>query len=190
MTPKFTKVNGNNTFTTLLVTAQSPYLLDPDIKYNPAGDLKCYFTVEDNDYWRCVIEQCKEDLKEFATKVHKDSGKKPCLSVDLPWIENDDRTITFKTKRIASLKKKDNKIIRITVPQFDVKCQPIMPMVDICEGSSICLNVEIYRWAVINNVGVSLRPVAVQVIELHKQRCLGRSADEYGFGMREAGSPF
>ncbi|MFQ2659581.1 hypothetical protein ACK3ZC_10570 [Aeromonas caviae] len=129
-------------------------------------------------------------MKEFATKVHKDSGKKPCLSVDLPWIENDDKTVTFKTKRIASLKRKDNQLIRITVPQFDVKCQPIVPMVDICEGSTICLNVESYRWAVINKVGVSLRPVAVQVIKLHKQRCLGRSADEYGFGMREAGSPF
>lgn len=184
MTPTFTKLHDHNTFTTPLVTVQSPYLLVPDTKFNPAGDLKCTFTVEGNDFWRCIIEQCKEDLKEYAGKIHKESGKKPCLSVDQPWSENDDGTITFKTKRIATIKK-NNKIITITIPQFDAKCQPIMPMVEISEGSTISLNVEIYTWAVVKKVGVSLRPLAVQVIELYEQRCLGRSANEYGFGIVE-----
>lgn len=189
MTPTFTKLHDHNTFTTPLVTVQSPYLLVPDTKFNPAGNLKCSFTVEDYDFWRCIIGQCKEDLKEYAAKIHKESGKKPYLSVDQPWSENDDRTITFKTKRIATIKK-NNKITTITIPQFDAKCQPIVPMVDICEGSIISLNLEIYTWAVINKVGVSLRPLAVQVIELYEQRCLERSANEYGFGIVESKGHF
>ena len=58
MTPTFTKKYGYNTFNTPSVIAQSPYLLDPDTKFNAEGDLKCNFTVEDNDYWRGVIEKC------------------------------------------------------------------------------------------------------------------------------------
>ena len=164
MTPTFTKKHGYNTFTTPRVAAQYPYLLDPDTKFNAEGDLKCNFTVEDNDYWRGVIEQCESDLKEYAAQVHKDTGKKPRLSTDLPWVENDDGTITFKTKRKAQItRKKDKKVIEITVPQFDAKGKPIKPMVKIGGGSEIRLSLEIYTWLASNKAGVSLRPLAVKV---------------------------
>ncbi|QLL88585.1 hypothetical protein GWG10_10300 [Aeromonas caviae] len=186
MTPTFTKKYGYNTFNTSSVIAQSPYLLDPDTKFNAEGDLKCNFTVEDNDYWRGVIERCESDLKEYAAQVHKDTGKKPRLSADLPWVENYDGTITFKTKRKAQItRKKDKKVIEITVPQFDAKCQPIMPMVEISGGSAINLNLEIYTWVVINRAGVFLRPLAVQVLDLYEKRGPRRDADEYGFGVVE-----
>ena len=186
MTPTFTKKYGYNTFNTPRVIAKSPYLLDPDTKFNAEGDLKVNFTVEYNDYWRAIIEQCKADLRDHAAHVRKETGKKPRLSVDLPWVENDDGTITFKTKRKSQvIRKKDKKVVQITVPQFDAKCQPIMPMVEIGGGSAINLNLEIYTWVVINRAGVSLRPLAVQVLELYEKRGPRRDADEYGFGVVE-----
>ena len=187
MTPTFTKKHGYNTFTTPRVTAQYPYLLDPDTKFNAEGDLKCNFTVEDNDYWRGVIEKCEEDLKEYAAHVHKETGKKPRLSSDLPWVENDDGTITFKTKRKAQItRKKDKKVIEITVPQFDAKGKPIKPMVKIGGGSEIRLSLEIYTWLASNKAGVSLRPLAVKVLEL-REGGSSRSANDYGFGDEEEG---
>lgn len=187
MTPTFTKKHGYNTFTTPRVSAQYPYLLDPDTKFNAEGDLKCNFTVEDNDYWRGVIEKCESDLKEYAAQVHKDTGKKPRLSADLPWVENDDGTITFKTKRKAQItRKKDKKVIEITVPQFDAKGKPIKPMVKIGGGSEIRLSLEIYTWLASNKAGVSLRPLAVKVLELREGGST-RSADDYGFGDEEEG---
>lgn len=189
MTPTFTKKHGYNTFNTPRVIAQSPYLLDPDTKFNAEGDLKVNFTVEDNDYWRAVIEQCESDLKDHAADVQKDTGKKTRLSADRPWAKNDDGTITFKTKRKSQItRKKDRKVIEVTVPQFDAKCQLIMPMVEIGGGSAINLNLEIYTWDVINRAGVSLRPLAVQVLDLYEQRGPRRGADAYGFGVVEGPS--
>lgn len=189
MQPVFKKNGGYNTFTTPAVEAQYPYLLDPDTKFNAEGDLKVNFTVEDNDYWRGVIAKCEEDLKAFAAAEKQKTGKAPRLSADVPWTENDDGTITFKTKRKAQLtRKKDKKVITITVPQFDAKGKPIKPMLKIGSGSSIRLSLEIYTWLASNKAGVSLRPLAVKVLELRTGS--SRSANDYGFGGEDEGYEF
>ena len=69
------------------------------------------------------------DLKDHAAHVRKETGK-PRLS--RPAVgENDDGTITFKTKRKSPNHSQEGqrRLSGSAVPQFDAKCQPIMPMV-------------------------------------------------------------
>lgn len=187
--PIFKNQGGYSVFTTTPVEAQYPYLLDPDTKFNAEGDLKCNFTVEDNDYWRAVIARMEADLEEFANKEKQKTGKAPRLSPDVPWTVNDNGTITFKTKRKAQFtRKKDKKVITVTVPQFDAKGTPIKPMLKIGGGSTIRLSLELYTWLASNKAGISLRPNAVKILELREGG--GRNAEAYGFGDEDEGYEF
>lgn len=176
MKPNFKTSKGSVTFTTPLVVAQYPMLVKPDTKFDAVGVYKVNFTVQDDAYWQAVIEKANEMIKEFAAEKAKASGKKMKLSPDLPWAENDDGTITFKAKIKAAYS-----TYTPEVHQFDAKGKPIKPKVEIKGGSEVKLNLELRPWETSGKVGISLRPLAAQVITMGTAGG-DRTAGGFGFG--------
>ncbi|WP_421276133.1 hypothetical protein [Aeromonas veronii] len=185
MKPIFKIKQGVNTFTTPIVSAQYPYLVTPDTKFRPEGDLKVNFTVPDNEYWREVIDQCESDIAKLIADFKEKNNKKLRESPDVPWIENDDGTITFKCKIRASYARRNGKgNFDVKVTQFDAKGTPIVPMVEIKGGSEIKLSLELKTWESSGKAGISLRPRAVQVIKL-SDGVGSANSEEYGFDEEE-----
>lgn len=177
MKPNFKAAKGSVTFTTPLVIAQYPMLLKPDTKFDAVGVYKVNFTVQDDAYWQAVIEKAQEMIKEFAAEKAKASGKKMKLSPDLPWTENDDGTLTFKAKIKAAYTSYTPE-----VHQFDAKGKPIKPKLDIKGGSEVKLNLELRPWEASGKVGISIRPLAAQLISMGSG---GGARDAGGFGFGE-----
>lgn len=177
MSPKFTNGKGSVTFTTPLVVAQYPMLLKPDTKFDAVGVYKVNFTAANDDYWQEVVGKAQDMIKTFANEKAKATGKKFKLSPDLPWTENDDGTITIKAKIKAAYSNYTPE-----VHQFDAKGKPIKPKVDIKGGSEVKLNLELRPWEASGKVGISIRPLAVQVISLGTG---GGQRDASGFGFGE-----
>lgn len=176
MTAKFKTVKGGAEFTTPKVTAIFPALLKADTKFSAEGVYKVGFAVANDAWAESVIEKANEMIKTFAAEKAKASGKKMKLSPDLPWVESDDGTVTFKAKIKAAYSNYTPE-----VHQFDAKGKPIKPRVDIKHGSEVKLNLELRPWEASGKVGISIRPLAVQVISLSAGGG-ARNADGYGFG--------
>lgn len=176
MKPNFKTSKGSVSFTTPLVVAQYPMLVKPDTKFDAVGVYKVNFTVQDDAYWQAVIEKANEMIKEYAAECAKKANKKMKLSPDLPWTENEDGTITFKAKIKAQYS-----TYAPEVHQFDAKGKPIKPKVEIKGGSEVKLNLELRPWETSGKVGISLRPLAAQVITMGTGGG-DRSAGGFGFG--------
>jgi hypothetical protein len=70
---------------------------------------------------------------------------------------------------------------------FDSAGTPIVPLPRIGSGTQARVSFQVYRWKNPSGAGVTLQPVAVQVIRLVEFGGNSRTADEYGFGAVEGG---
>lgn len=173
-------------FTTPKGIAQYPYLSKPDVKFNPEGDYKVNLEVpkkEAEDLIEKLIE-IRDEFIEEADNVQKviRSGKR-ILKADL-FEEDDDGNVIFKFKQKAVITKKNGDKINVKIAHFDAKGKPCTG-VNIGGGSVIRVNFTVmpYYMPSTKMVGLSLRPVAVQVIDLKEWG--GHDAKSYGFGEEE-----
>ncbi|MOA36661.1 hypothetical protein D3C78_1581970 [compost metagenome] len=84
MQPNFKTSKGSTTFTTPVVIAQAPMLLEPDTKFDAVGVYKVNFTVQEDEFWLAVIEKANEMIKDYSADYAKKAGKKLKQHEDLP----------------------------------------------------------------------------------------------------------
>lgn len=141
--------------------------------------------MDDNEATGKLIAKLQETLEDFydndeevAKAVAK--GRKVIMS-DI--YENDEEgRIVLKFKQKAKITKKNGEKINIKLPQFDSRGKP-MEAANIGRDSVIKVNFSVrpYYLPTTKTCGLSLRPVAVQVIQLNEFSG-GGTAESYGFG--------
>ena len=168
--------------------AQYPYLLEPDTKFNPEGDFKVNLAMDDNEATNNLItklEQILDDFYEENEDVAKAQSKgRKVLKADL-YEKDEEGRIVLKFKQKAVITKKDGSKFEVKIPQFDSKGKPMKANIGRDSVIKINFSIKPYYMPTTKTVGLSLRPVAVQVIDL-KEFANGGSAEAYGF-VEEAG---
>lgn len=161
-------------------TASYPYLTKPDTKFNPDGEYKVSLIVAGAAASK-TIDFLTEQHDAAVSNAKKENSGKRVKEGELPFIENDDGTVTFKFKLKAKVIPKNGNQFEQKPILFDAKGKPLVGEPKVGGGSTIkvCYEVVPYYTA-IAGAGVSLRLKAVQIIEL-KEYSGGGNAESYGF---------
>lgn len=170
----------DNRFTTPVGTAGYASLDRPNTKFSELGDylVTLYFEKSQKKALEPIIKAAKEALQK-KIEANPKIKKRP----DLPWGEEVDDQGN-KTGRIFMKCKASNKENWDRKPlQFDAAGKRVNESIG--SGTKMKVNIDIYTWAVASTgIGVTLQPVAVQIIDL-VEYVSGGSADTYGFGEEE-----
>ena len=165
-------------------TASYPYLTKPDTKFNPDGEYKVSLIVAGDDASK-AIDFLTEQHEAAVAKAKKENAGKRVKEGDLPFIENDDGTVTFKFKLKAKVTPKKGDPFEQKPALFDAKGKPLVGDLKVGSGSVIKVSYEVVPYyTAIAGAGISLRLKAVQIIEL-KEYSGGGNAESYGFGEEE-----
>ena len=172
-------------YTTPLGVAQYPWLVEPDTKFNPDGDYKVnmLFGDKDNEHLKFILKDLANILEEYYQGVITDPKYAKVASkiqkADI-YEEDTDGNIVMKFKQKAILKSIKG-THEVKIPLFDAKGKPLSN-IKLGGGSKIklCFSVAPYYVPSTRMCGLSLRPVAVQVIEL-KEWAEGGTMQAYGF---------
>lgn len=175
-------------YVTPIGTAHYPWLNEPDTKFNPEGVYKVNMVFDKSpelDFMLKDLDKMLEDFYQETINNPKNAKVKSKITkADLYEVDDDGNyTIKFKQNAvIKSLKGTFNAHIAI----FDSKGKPCQEA-KIGGGSrlKICFTAAPYYVPSTRVCGLTLRPVAVQVIEL--KDIGGASAESYGFGTEEGG---
>lgn len=161
-------------------TASYPYLTKPDTKFNPDGEYKVSLIVAGDNASK-AITFLTEQHEAAVAKAKKENAGKRVKEGDLPFIENDDGTVTFKFKLKAKVTPKNGDSFAQKPALFDAKGKPLTGEPNVGGGSVIKVSYEVVPYyTAIAGAGVSLRLKAVQIIEL-KEFSGGGTAESYGF---------
>lgn len=172
-------------YTTPLGVAQYPWLVEPDTKFNPDGDYKVnmLFGDKDNEHLKFILKDLNSILEEYYQGIITDPKYAKVASkiqkADI-FEEDTDGNIVMKFKQKAILKSIKG-THEVKIPLFDSKGKPLSN-IKLGGGSKIklCFSVAPYYVPSTRMCGLSLRPVAVQVIEL-KEWAEGGTMQAYGF---------
>lgn len=165
-------------------TASYPHLTKPDTKFNPDGEYKVSLIVA-GDAARKAIDFLTEQHEAAVAKAKKENAGKRVKESELPFIEHDDGTVTFKFKLKAKVTPKKGDPFEQKPALFDAKGKPLTGYPKVGGGSIIKVSYEVVPYyTAIAGAGVSLRLKAVQIIEL-KEYSGGGNAESYGFGEEE-----
>lgn len=172
-------------YTTPLGVAQYPWLVEPDTKFNPDGDYKVnmLFGDKDNEHLKFILKDLNSILEEYYQGIITDPKyAKVASKIQKSDIfeEDTDGNIVMKFKQKAILKSIKG-THEVKIPLFDSKGKPLSN-IKLGGGSKIklCFSVAPYYVPSTRMCGLSLRPVAVQVIEL-KEWAEGGTMQAYGF---------
>lgn len=167
--------------------AQYPYLLEPDTKFNPEGDYKVNLAMDDNESTKKLITKLDQILDNFYEEnedVAKAQAKgRKVMKADIFEYDSEGRVV-LKFKQKAVITKKDGSKFEVKIPQFDAKGKPMKANIGRDSVIKVNFSIKPYYMPTTKTVGLSLRPVAVQVIDL-KEFANGGSAEAYGFGEEE-----
>lgn len=179
--------NNTNTNNIRLTTpkgyAQYPYLLEPDTKFNPDGDYKVNLAMDDNEATNKLISKLEtilDDFYEESEEVAKTIAKGRKVSKADIFEHDSEGRIVLKFKQKAKITKKDGTKIEMKIPQFDCHGKPMSANIGRDSVIKINFSIRPYFMPTTKTCGLSLRPVAVQVIDL-KEFTGGGSAESYGF---------
>lgn len=179
--------NNNIRLTTPKGYAQYPYLLEPDTKFNPEGDFKVNLAMDDNEATNVLIGKLETILDDFFEEnedVARTQAKGRKVTKADIYERDEQGRIVLKFKQKAVITKKDGSKIEVKIPQFDSKGKPMKANIGRDSVIKISFSFKPYFMPTTKTVGLSLRPVAVQVIDL-KEFTGGASAESYGFGEEE-----
>lgn len=175
-------------YTTPLGVAQYPWLVEPDTKFNPDGDYKVNMLfAEWTPELKYIVNDLKQMLEEYYQAIISDpkyaKNASKIQKADI-WVEDSDGNIVMKFKQKAVIKSIKG-THEVKIPIFDSKGKPLSD-IKLGGGSQIklCFTAAPYYAPSIRMCGLSLRPVAVQVIEL-KEWAEGGTMQAYGFEVAE-----
>ena len=152
-------------------TAVYPWITKADTKFNPGGDYRTGLRMP-IEVAQPLIDKL-EAIRQEALAESKKTKKKPPKEGNLPWSPvyddegNETGEIEFKFKTKASITTKEGKTINKVIKCVDAKKQPLDESISIYGGSvlKVAFQPIAYDVAAVG-VGLSLRMVAVQVLEL------------------------
>jgi hypothetical protein len=166
----------NQKFTTPAGIARYPWLNKPDTKFQPEGEYKVGLVLKKAEA-KPLIDACAKLQKEVAAL------NKTKKLAKLPFANEEDSDGNETGNVIVSCKVKCRDGWDRKPKFFDAAGNRID--VKLGGGSKIKLNVELYGWhAASLGAGVTLQPVAVQVLDLVEFES-GGNAESYGFGKEE-----
>lgn len=175
-------------YTTPKGFAQYPHLKEPDMKFNPEGVFSVTMRFEGmTDELKKLIEKLEAiQDKAFDETVSEANAmnKKKIHKADL-YLEDDEGNVYLKFKQNAVIKKKDGSTANVKIAHFDSKGKPVDVNVGRDSVIRLSFTATPYFMQSTKTVGLSLRPVAVQVIKLNEFG--GNSAEDYGFTAEEEG---
>ena len=167
--------------------AMYPWVLTADTAFVKEGvyhiQLEC---PQDDPKTTELVEKLTVILDKEHDALSKEKKKK--LN-KIPFFEEseDGKHLVFKFKQNKIIKRKDGTTSEVKIPLFDAKGKPITEAIKLGNGSvcRISFTVAPYYNATNKGVGLSLRLVAVQVIELVEYSA--GNAESYGFDEEEEG---
>lgn len=175
-------------YTTPKGFAQYPHLKEPDMKFNPEGVFSVTMRFEGmTDELKKLIEKLEAiQDKAFDEAVSEANAmnKKKIHKSDL-YFEDEEGNVYLKFKQNAVIKKKDGSTVNAKIAHFDSKGKPIDVNVGRDSVIRLSFTAAPYFMQSTKQVGLSLRPVAVQVIKFNEFG--GSSAEDYGFSAEEEG---
>ena len=165
--------------------AMYPWVLTADTAFVKEGvyhiQLEC---PQDDPKTTELVEKLTVILDKEHDALSKEKKKK--LN-KIPFFEEseDGKHLVFKFKQNKIIKRKDGTTSEVKIPLFDAKGKPITKEIKLGNGSvcRISFTVAPYYNATNKGVGLSLRLVAVQVIELVEYSA--GNAESYGFDEEE-----
>jgi len=170
---------SKNTITTPKGTAVFPALLRPDTKFDELGQYKADL--------RVPLEEAKPLMEKLSATFKDHTGKAPSKNDNPMWkVEEDDEgnetgNVIFKL-RVKNKMRKDGQLWDRRPRMFDA-ANNIITGVNPWGGSVLRVSAEVYAWTAGAKKGVSLQPLAVQVIDLVTGD--GSSGASFGFGEEE-----
>jgi len=176
----------NERITTPKGYADYPYLSTPDTKFDADGVYKVNLICEDNEATNKLIQKL-EAIRDAFYEKSEDVAKalksrKTVTKADVCEFD-EEGNVVFKFKQRAKIKCKDGSMLDVKIAHFDSKGKPIKCNVGRDSVIRVSFTVNPYFTPSTKIVGVSLRPVAVQVIDLKEFG--GNSAEDYGFEEEE-----
>ena len=156
-----------------------PSLKRPDTKFHELGIYKCNISVP---------LQEATDAMETLSQIHKKHvGKVPAKAENTMWkMEIDEETgeetgnVIFKCS-VKNVQRRNGEVWDRRPKQFDAKMNPVD--LDPLGGSEIYISASVYEWSAGGKKGVSLQPLAVQIINLVERG--GADAESFGFAAKE-----
>lgn len=178
--------NNNNRFTTPKGFAQYPSLKTPDTKFNPEGDYKVNLAMDDTEKTNALVSKLEavlEDFYENDDNVKQALAKGRKVTMQDIYEKDDEGRIVMKFKQKAVITKKDGSKITVKIRQFDSKGKPIDVNIGRDSVIKVSFSANPYYMPSTRTCGLSLRLLAVQVIELNEFG--DSSASSYGFEEEE-----
>lgn len=156
-----------------------PALKFADTKFNELGIYKCNVSVP--------VKEATATMEKLST-IYKDYvGKAPAKAENTMWkMEIDEETgdetgnVIFKCT-VKNVQRKNGELWDRRPKQFDAKMNPVD--LDPSGGSELYVSASVYEWSAGGKKGVSLQPLAVQIINLVERG--GASAESFGFEAQE-----
>ena len=164
-----------------------PWLNRPDTKFSADGDFKVTLKVPAEDA-SPLIQKLDEIISNYQSQQTKADPKLARYSVSPPYEEemDDQGNLTghylFKFKQKAKIHTKDGRVIDMKVALVDASRTPTS--VNVGGGSEIKIAATVFPYAMSSNknIGVSLRPSAVQILSLARgSNVVSLFDDEEGF---------
>lgn len=165
--------------------AQYPWIFEPDTKFDADGQYHIQLIVSKEDA-KDMIQRLSTMLDEFKAQTEKEKNKKVgTMDFFEETPEGDSVQFKFKQKRV--LRRKDGSTLEVKIPVFDSCGGAVSANSKMGTGSTVkvCYSPMPYYNAVTKSVGLSLRLVAVQVLNLVSYE--GGDAKSFGFSEEEGG---
>lgn len=174
-------------FTTPKGFAQYPRLSEPDTKFNPDGVYSVTMRFEGmTEQLRALLnklERLQETTYDAAVEnTSNPMAKKKIVKADI-YTEDEEGNVYIKFKQNAVIKRKDGSTVNVNIAHFDSKGKPIDVNVGRDSVIRLSFTATPYFMQSTKQVGLTLRPVAVQVIKLNEFG--GNTAESYGFTEEE-----
>lgn len=158
-------------FVTPAGVAIYPWLNQPDTKFVPEGEFKVNLRLSAEEAEQ-LINQLGQELDNFAAEAIKKDPKVKQFSKRLPFEEeiDDNGDLTgsyiFKFKQKAKINTKSGDSFNMKVALFDAKRTPTT--VNVGGGSTlkVAFTAWPYTMASSRSIGLTLRPSAVQILQL------------------------
>lgn len=157
-----------------------PALKRADTKFNELGIYKCNVSVP--------AKEAASVMDKLSNIFKAHTGKAPAKAENTMWkMEIDEETgeetgnVIFKCS-VKNVQRRNGDLWDRRPKQFDAKGRPID--VDPYGGTELYVSASVYEWAAGGKKGVSLQPMAVQIINL-VERGQGDDASAFGFGKHD-----
>ena len=156
-----------------------PALKIAETKFHDLGQYKCNVSVP--------LKEATSTMDKLSGLFKEHTGKVPPKSENTMWkMEIDPDTgeetgnVIFKCS-VKNVRRRDGELWDRRPKQFDAKMNPVD--LDPYGGTEMYVSASVYAWSAAGKKGVSLQPMAVQIINLVERS--GGNAEGFGFQAQE-----